>query len=94
MLTLVHALLFIALCYVVATSQAQRIQSDIHDAVLSDISQLESNISNHVQVITDGRRVILYLDTEAQQSLQTIKELVRGVPGVIEMAVADPLSKP
>ena len=94
MLTLVHALLFSALCYVVATSQAQRIQSDIYDAVLSDISQLESNISNNIQVIMDGRRVILYVDTQAQQSLQTIKNLVRGLSGVIEIAVADPMSKP
>jgi len=94
MLTLVHALLFCALCYVVATSQARRIESDIYHAVLSDISQLETGISNNIQVIMDGRRVILYADKNAQQQLQQVKDLARVVPGVIETVVANPTSMP
>lgn len=94
MLTLVHALLFSVLCYAVATSQARRIQSDIHHAVLSDISQLGAEISNNILVMMDGRRVILYLDTGAQQQLQRIRDLVQEVPGVTEIIVANQFPTP
>lgn len=93
MLTLVHALIFAVLCFFVATSQAERIQSSIYDNVRMHLAQPAYDLkATDISVSVDGRAITLSAKAESLVQLESVMTSVLHVPGVLSVAIVSPNS--
>ena len=89
LLTFAHALIFSTLCYFVATSQAEQIQSSIYDDVVAHLSQQASELQiANIRVSVSGRAVTLITDAGSLPLLESTMMSVQHLPGVISVIPA------